>query len=127
MTVQQYQAQLEQHKEAALKYSDGSSESKKRESSLRKTVAATLSLSIDQVRRRNAVAVDYLFVAACADRKDILLNLLEAASSRAREDAIKVLNKYALVTRRPAQSALDVHQLIHQALCKRLQVQGQLI
>jgi tetratricopeptide (TPR) repeat protein len=45
---------------------------------------------------------------------------------QAREDAIRVLDKYALVTRRPAESALDVHRLVHQALRKRLQVQGRL-
>jgi tetratricopeptide (TPR) repeat protein len=126
MTVQQYQAQLHEHKEAALKYSGDSSESEQRESGLRKTVAATLSLSMSQVRHSNAVAADYLLVAACVDRKDILLDLLEAASPRAREDAVRLLDKYALVTRRPAESALDVHRLVHQALRKRLQVQGHL-
>jgi tetratricopeptide (TPR) repeat protein len=127
MTVQQYQAQLDQHKEAALKYSDDSSEGEQRESGLRKTVAATLSLSMSQVRHSNAVAADYLFVAACVDRKDISLDLLEAASPQVREDAVKVLDKYALITRRPAECALDVHRLVHQALRKRLQVQGRLM
>jgi hypothetical protein len=40
------------------------------------------------------------FLTACVDRKDISLYLLEAASTQAREDAIKLLDKYALVTRR---------------------------
>jgi tetratricopeptide (TPR) repeat protein len=127
MTVQQYQAKLDQHKEAALRYSDDSSKGELRESDLRNIVAATLDLSMSQVCQSNAVAADYLFVAACVDRKDISLELLEAASPRAREDAIKVLDRYALVTRRPAESALDVHRLVHQALRKRLQVQGQLM
>jgi hypothetical protein len=127
MTVQQYQAQLDEHREAVLKYSDDLSEGEQRESGLRKAVAATLSLSMSQVRHSNAVAADYLFVAACVDRKDISLELLEAASPRAREDAVKVLDKYALVTRRPAASALDVHRLVHQALRKRLYVQGRLM
>jgi hypothetical protein len=127
MTVQQYQAQLDQHKEEAFKYSNGSSESTQRESGLRKTVAATLSISIDQVRYSNAVAVNYLFVAACVNRKDISLDLLGAASSRTREDAVKVLDKYALITRRPAESALDVHRLVHQSLRKRLDTQEQLM
>jgi tetratricopeptide (TPR) repeat protein len=127
MTVQQYQVQLDEHKEAFLKYNNDSSESEQREANLRKTIAATLSLSISQVRHSNAVAVDYLFVAACVDRKDISLELLEAASPQAREDAVKMLDKYALVTRRPAESALDVHRLVHQALRKWLHVQGQLM
>ncbi|KAG9198301.1 hypothetical protein G6514_010270 [Epicoccum nigrum] len=124
MTVQQYQAQLDQHKEAVLGYSDGSSEGELRESGLRKTVAAVLFLSISQVRHSNAVAADCLFVAACVDRKDISLDLLVAASPQVREDAVKVLDKYALISRRPAERALDVHRLVHQALRNRLQVQG---
>ncbi|KAF2632230.1 HET-domain-containing protein [Macroventuria anomochaeta] len=126
MTVQQYQAQLDEHKEAALNYSDKSSSGKLRESGVSNTVAATLSLSLSQIRYSNAVAADYLFLVACVDRKDISLNLLEAASPRAREDAIKALDRYALVTRRPAESALDVHRLVHHALRKRLQVEGRL-
>jgi DNA polymerase III delta prime subunit len=106
MTVQQYRAQLDQHEKAALKYSDDSFKGEQGKTSLRNTVAATLSLSMSQVCQSNVVAADYLFVTACVDRKDISLDLLEAASLRAREDAIKVLDRYALVTRRPAESAL---------------------
>ncbi|KAF2828724.1 hypothetical protein CC86DRAFT_265088, partial [Ophiobolus disseminans] len=123
MTVQQYQAQLAKHQQAPLEYSDDPS-LKLQESGLRKTVVATLSLSLSQVRQSSAVAADYLFLAACVERKDILLDLLEAASPQAREDAIKVLDRYALITRRPAESALDLHCLIHDALQKRLQAQG---
>jgi hypothetical protein len=125
MTVQQYQAQLAEQQQAPLDYSDDPS-NKLQESGLRKTVAATLSLSLRQVRQISTVAVDYLFLAACVDRKDILLDLLEVASTQAREDAIKVLDRYALVTRRPAESALDVHRFVHYALQKSLQVQGRL-
>jgi hypothetical protein len=46
MTVQQYQTQLDEHKEAVLEYNDGLSEGEQRESGLRNTVAATLSLSM---------------------------------------------------------------------------------
>jgi tetratricopeptide (TPR) repeat protein len=126
MTVQQYQAQLDEHKQAAFEYNDELSKGELRESGSRDIVAATLSLSMRQVRRSNAVAVDYLFLAACVDRKDILLDLLDAASPQAREDAVKVLDRYALVTRRPAESALDVHRLVHYALRKRLQAEGRL-
>jgi hypothetical protein len=90
-------------------------------------VATTLFLSIDQITRDNAFATDYLFLAACVEQIDISLDLLEAASPQGREDAIRVLNKYALVTRRPAESALDLHRQVHQALRKQLRVQGRLI
>ncbi|KAH5617499.1 hypothetical protein HBI23_255480 [Parastagonospora nodorum] len=126
ITVQQYQMKLNQHKEAALGYSDDSSKGELQESDRRNAVAATLYLSVSQVRQSSAVAVDYLSVAACVDRKDISLDLLEAASPQVREDVVRILDKYALVTRRPAESALDVHRLVHQALRKQLQVQGQL-
>jgi tetratricopeptide (TPR) repeat protein len=126
MTVQQYQAQLHKHNQAALEQSNDLREGEQGESSLRKAVAATLSLSIGQVRQSNAIAAEHLYFAACVDRKDILLDLLKAASPQAREDAIKTLDRYALVTRRPAESAFDVHQLVHQALREQLQVQGRL-
>jgi tetratricopeptide (TPR) repeat protein len=126
MTVQHYQAQLDQHKKAALKYSDDSFEGEQGKTSLRNTVAAILSLSMSQVCQSNADAAEYLFVAACVDRKDISLDLLEAASLQAREETIKVLDRYALVTRRPAESALDVHRLVHYALRKRMVAEGRL-
>ncbi|KAF1931353.1 HET-domain-containing protein [Didymella exigua CBS 183.55] len=126
MTAQQYRAQLNEHKEAALKYSSNSSEGEQQEPGLRNTVAATVSLSIGQVQQGNAVAAKYLYFAACVDRKDISLDLLEAASPQAREDAVKILDRYALIIRRPAESALDVHQLVHHALREQLQVQERL-
>ena len=90
-------------------------------------VATVLFLSIDQISCNYAFATDSLFLAACVDRKDISIDLLGASSTQAREDAIRILDKYALITRRPAESALDVHRLVHQALRKRLQVQRRLI
>ncbi|KAI1676295.1 AAA superfamily ATPase [Pyrenophora tritici-repentis] len=100
---------LHEHNQAAPKHSNNLCEDEQGESSLRKAVAATLSLSIGQVRRSNAIAVEQLYVAACVDRKDIPLDLLEAASPQARVDAIMILDRYALVIRRPAKSAFDVH------------------
>jgi tetratricopeptide (TPR) repeat protein len=126
MTVQQYQAQLDEHKGSALENGDDPSDGEQRDLSPRGAVAATLSLSMGQVRQSNAVAAEYLWFAACVDRKDISLDLLVAASPQAREDAIKVLDRYALVTRRPAESAFDVHRLVHQALREQLEVQGRL-
>ncbi|KAL6150010.1 hypothetical protein ACJQWK_02937 [Exserohilum turcicum] len=126
VTVQQYQARLHDHDQAALKYSNDLREGEQGESSLRKAVAATLSLSIYQVRQSNAIAIEQLYFAACVDRKDIPLDLLEAASPQARVDAIMILDRYALVTRRPAESAFDVHRLVHQSLREQLQMQGRL-
>ncbi|KAK7178701.1 Kinesin light chain 5 [Paraphaeosphaeria sporulosa] len=124
MAVQKYRAQLDEYKEAAIEHSSDSSAEKLRSSRITDPVAATLFLSLDQIVCENALAADHLSLAACVNRKDISLDLLEAASPQAKEDAIKVLDRYALVTRRPAESALDFHRLVHQALRKRLQAQG---
>jgi tetratricopeptide (TPR) repeat protein len=126
MTVQEYRAQLDEHKKLALWYNSDPSEGKAQNFGVRNPVATTLSVSIDQITRRGACAADYLCLAACVARKDISVDLLEAASAQTREDAIKVLDEYALITRRPAESAFDVHQLVYQALRERLQVQGRL-
>jgi tetratricopeptide (TPR) repeat protein len=127
MTVREYRSRLDEHIGFITELSGDSSENKLQNPSVKDPVAASLSLSIDQIRCDNAFAADSLFLAACVDRKDISVDLLEASSTQAREDAIRILDKYALVTRRPAESALDVHRLVHQALRKRLQVQGRLI
>lgn len=77
-------------------------------------------MSINHVWHRNALAVGYLFFAACVEWKDISLDLFELALLRTKEDGVKVLIKYALVTRRPADSALDLHRLVHRFLRERL-------
>ncbi|KAJ6205442.1 kinesin light chain [Bipolaris maydis] len=116
ITVQQYQARLQEHNQAALKHSNDLREGEQGESSLRKAVAATLSLSLEQ-----------LYFSACVDRKDIPLDLLKAASPQARVDAIMILNRYTLVTRRPAESAFDLqmqgrlHECIQRTVTQLLQ------
>jgi tetratricopeptide (TPR) repeat protein len=127
MTVQEYRSRLDDYKELAIEHRGDSSEGRLQDSGVEDPVAAALFLSIDEISRDNAFAADYLFLAACVNWKDISLDLLEAVSTQVREDAIRILDKYALVTRRPAESALDLHRLVHQGLRKRLQVQGRLI
>jgi hypothetical protein len=125
ITLEDYQSALNRHKELALKHSiDAAPEDLLQGSNAKIPVATTLGLSLDEIRRSNALAADYLFLAACVDRKDIPLDLLDASSTRAREDAVKVLSRYALVTRRPAESALNLHGLVHHALREWLQQQG---
>jgi hypothetical protein len=117
MTVQEYRSRLDEHKGLAIEHSGDLTEGRIQESRVDDPVAAGLFLSLDEISRDHAFAADYMSLAACVYRKDISLDLLEAAS-QAREDAIRVLDKYALVTRRPAESALDLHRLVHQALRK---------
>jgi tetratricopeptide (TPR) repeat protein len=125
VTVQRYQAQLGEDNDAPLIYIGHPSKSKSQKPGLSNNVAVTLSLSMSRIRQSNPIAAEYLCFAACVDCKDIPLDLLEAASLQSREDAIKVLDRYALITRRPAESAFDVHRLVHYALQNSLQVQGQ--
>ena len=113
-------------KEEAFEHSSELSEGKLQGYDTDGPVTTTLLVSIDQIRGRNSLAADYLFLAACVNRKDIPLDFLEATSLREREDAIKVLNDYALITRRPAESALDLHQLVHGSLRRLLQKQKRL-
>ncbi|KAL5373607.1 hypothetical protein DPSP01_012606 [Paraphaeosphaeria sporulosa] len=92
MTVQTYRAQLDKRKEEAIKQSSESSEDKLQSSGIKDPIAATLFISVEQIDHENALAVDHLSFAACLDRKDISLDLLQAVSPQAREDAIKVLD-----------------------------------
>ncbi|KAJ8105580.1 hypothetical protein OPT61_g10088 [Boeremia exigua] len=125
MTLQQYQTQLDEHR-ATLKDSEDPSEDELRESELRNTVAATVSLSISKVGLSNAVAERCLCIAVCLDWRDIPFDLLTARHPHVREDAIRLLDEYALVTRRPAESAFNIHRLVHQALREQLRVRGKL-
>ncbi|KAI0569101.1 CDC6 Cdc6-related protein AAA superfamily ATPase, partial [Pyrenophora tritici-repentis] len=127
MTVQEYRSRLDEQKELAIEYGGNSFEGRLQDSGVKAPVAATIFLSIEQIRWDNKFVADCLFLIACVDRKDISLDLLDASSMQEREEAVKILDKYALVTRRPAESALDVHRLVHQVLRKRLQVEGRLI
>ena len=121
-TLGYYRLQLLRQKEEARKRSRIPSEGRLQEYGTTGPVATTLLISMDQIRGSDPLAAEYLFLAASVDRKDIPLDLLEAPSPQ-REATIKVLNSYALVTRRPAKSALDIHQLVHSALRGWLQKQ----
>ncbi|OAL57299.1 hypothetical protein IQ07DRAFT_594682 [Pyrenochaeta sp. DS3sAY3a] len=108
VTLQQYRSQLERQNKHTLEHSSDL-EDKVQGHTTKNPVAITLFISIDEIRRSNALAADYLFLAACVAQKDIPLDVLEANLPRKRENAVNVLSRYALVTRRPADSALDVH------------------
>ncbi|KAJ4303184.1 hypothetical protein N0V90_002077 [Kalmusia sp. IMI 367209] len=124
ITIQEYRSKVERQREAVLKRS--SEEDGSQEYNRIGPMTTTLLISLDQIRGDGGLAVDYLFLAACVDRKDIPLDLLPASSPREREEAISVLSSYGLITRRPAESSLELHQLVHRALRKWLEEQGQL-
>jgi hypothetical protein len=79
-------------------------------------VATTWLILFDQIRHRDPLAADYLSFIACIDRNDILQSLLPAGPSRMKEmDAIGTLDAYSFITKRPAESAVDLHRLVHLA------------
>jgi tetratricopeptide (TPR) repeat protein len=123
ITLQRYRSQLLEQKEKAVERSSVVLEGKLQEHDAKGPVATTLLIAMDQIRCATPLAADYLLLIACVDRKDIPLDLLKAASAYEREDAIRILNSYALITRRPAESAIDIHQLPHRALRNWLQNQ----
>ncbi|KAF1969506.1 kinesin light chain [Bimuria novae-zelandiae CBS 107.79] len=125
-TLGHYLSQLLKQKEETRERNRVPSEGRLQEYGATGPVATTLLISMDQIRGSDPLAAEYLFLAASVDRKDIPLDLLEASSPREREAAIQILNSYGLVTRRPAESALDVHQLVHSALRGWLQKQERL-
>jgi tetratricopeptide (TPR) repeat protein len=114
ITLKDYRSQLvKQKEEEGFKLRSALSEGKPKDYDTTSPVNTTLLISLDQIRQNHSLAADYLFLTACLDRKDIPLDLLEAASTHEREDAVGILNAYALITRRPAESALDLHRLVH--------------
>ncbi|KAF2680652.1 kinesin light chain [Lentithecium fluviatile CBS 122367] len=125
-TLGHYRLQLLRQKEEARERSLVPSERRLQEYGTTGPVATTLLISMNQIRGSDPLAAEYMFLAASVDRKDIPLDLLEAPSPREREAAIRILNSYRLVTRRPAESALDLHQLVHSALRGWLQKQERL-
>jgi tetratricopeptide (TPR) repeat protein len=115
-TLREYRTLLTRQNGRALEHSSDLPQDNSGGCSLNDPIAATLLVSIEQIHLSNALASEYLCLAACVSEKDIPLDLFPAPLAREREDAIKVLSKYKLVIRRPAESALELHQLVHHAL-----------
>jgi tetratricopeptide (TPR) repeat protein len=77
-------------------------------------IASTWLISFEQIRRQDTVAADYLLFMACVDPTDVPLALLPMTSPREKGiDAVGTLNAYSFVTKRTAESALDLHRLVH--------------
>ena len=89
-------------------------------------VARTLLLSMDQISSNSLLAAGFMCLAACVNEKDISFDVLEALSDSERADAMKILNSYALIASRLAESALDIHKLVHCALRYWLHEKGRL-
>jgi tetratricopeptide (TPR) repeat protein len=77
-------------------------------------IASTWLISFEQIRRQDRLTADYLLFMACVDPTDVPLDLLPTTSPREEGiNAIGTLDAYSFVTRRTAESALDLHRLVH--------------
>ncbi|RDL31839.1 uncharacterized protein BP5553_09241 [Venustampulla echinocandica] len=77
-------------------------------------IATTWLISFEQIRHQDTLAADYLLFMACVDPTDVPLALLPATSPREKGiDAVGTLDAYSFVTKRTAESALDLHRLVH--------------
>jgi hypothetical protein len=117
LKVPQYRSQLGGQMRRAFKHSDEVAEDKLRGYNEKNPITTTLFISIKMIQEKDplSLAVDCLFLAACVDSKDVPLDLVQAYSPRI-DTAVQVLSKYKLVTRRPAESAFNLHCLVHLAL-----------
>jgi hypothetical protein len=115
-TIQEYLSLLVEKKENLAEDLHGGS---------RDVIAATWLISFEQIRQHDALAADYLLFMACVDRNDVPLALLP--TSRPHEQGIRAvatLDTYSLVTKRTAESALDLHRLVYVSTRNWLQKQG---
>jgi tetratricopeptide (TPR) repeat protein len=119
--AQEYRIRLVGLHEEALEHENELTKEKQRGSGAKDPVSRTLLLSMDQIRHVNRLASNYLSFVACLDQRNIPLELLRASSTHCHvEEAISLLDDYALIRRRQAESAIDIHQLVHSALRKEL-------
>ena len=87
-----------------------------RDRDVKNPVATTWLISFEQIRQHDPLAARYLSFMACIEPKDIPQSLLPPGLTRKKEiDAIGTLDAYSFVTRRPADTALDLHRLVHLA------------
>ncbi|KAF2726434.1 HET-domain-containing protein [Polyplosphaeria fusca] len=112
ITIQEYRFLVGKQMEVVLERSSELPKDRPQDCITIGPVTTTLLISLDRIGDDGELAADYLFLAACVDRKDIPLELLPASSPREREGAVKVLGRYGLIIRRPAESSLDLHQLM---------------
>jgi len=87
-------------------------------------VARTSLISLHDVSRHNPIAANCLFFMACVDRKDVLLQLLPTTPSSPTRTTVDLLSTYAILIKRPASSAVELHRLVHLKIRNHLQEQG---
>jgi tetratricopeptide (TPR) repeat protein len=95
--------------------------------SVKNPVATTWLISFEQIRTRDALALEYLSFMACIDRKDIPKSLLPAGRSRKLEvEAIGTLRAYSFIIARGQAAVFDLHRLVDLATRSWLRKEGTL-
>ncbi|KAH7021100.1 uncharacterized protein B0I36DRAFT_333783 [Microdochium trichocladiopsis] len=89
------------------------------------SVNAATHISLSQIMNDDPLAAESLFRMACLHRTDIPLVLLDCNAEGKIEDRMALLRNYALITRRPASTAVDVHDLVHRAVRRWINRNGQ--
>ncbi|KAM7196855.1 CDC6, Cdc6-related protein, partial [Rhypophila sp. PSN 637] len=87
-------------------------------------VALTSLISLAQVSRHDTTAANCLFFMACIDRKDVLLQLLPTTPLSPTRTTVDLLSTYAIIIKRPASSAVELHRLVHLTIRNYLQERG---
>ncbi|KAH8886973.1 HET-domain-containing protein, partial [Thozetella sp. PMI_491] len=123
ISTKKYLELLNEQKKKTVTPSDTYTREKAQHHSLENPVAKTWLISFDQISYSNTVAADCLFFMSCIDRKDILVDLLPTSSSSETKRTVEILNDYALITKRPASSAVELHRLVHDLMRDYLQDQ----
>ncbi|KAF2228519.1 HET-domain-containing protein [Viridothelium virens] len=127
MALADYLSLLREQEEAVIELLSEAFEDDWRYPWMKNPVATTWLISFEQIRRRDALAADYLSFIACIDRKDIPQSLLPAGSSRRQElEAIGTLRAYSFITRREQAAVFDLHRLVHLATRSWLREEGEL-
>ncbi|KAF4625403.1 hypothetical protein G7Y89_g12766 [Cudoniella acicularis] len=112
ITLAEYLLLLEEQEEEVIDLLSEEFQDSRRYRNVKNPVATTWLISFEQIRRRDALAADYLSFMCCIDPKDIPQSLLPPGQSHKKEiEAIGTLNAYSFITKRPADLALDLHPL----------------
>ncbi|KAK0707018.1 P-loop containing nucleoside triphosphate hydrolase protein [Lasiosphaeria miniovina] len=120
-----YLSLLEEQEEDVIDLLNEDFEDEGRYRDVKNAVATTWFISFEQIRCRDPLAADYLSFMACVDTKDIPQSLLPPGQSRKKEtQAIGTLQGYSFVTKRSADSTVNIQQLVHLAMRNWLRKEG---
>ncbi|RYO93045.1 hypothetical protein DL762_001308 [Monosporascus cannonballus] len=120
-----YLSLLEEQEEDVINLLSEDFEDEGRYGDVKNPVATTWLISFEQIRQRDPLAADYLSFMACVDAKDIPQSLLPPGQSRKKEvDAMGTLQGYSFLAKRSADSAVNIHRLVHLATRNWLRKEG---